>query len=201
MNTYFLELPKAKAIKNIFFQQHLTCMVQKPYAFPLNFQKASKLMWRGATWEKFLLEVKWFDLISLGKISVLIHSAPSLSWWSSKVRSGCPWSVHLRTFDWQTAELLSANKATAVCLACAKPSVWIISRYFGWKLAFQQPSWRRPVGSCVRTTAVGFRSVWKVSVLTLHPPNKKGVSSLSLITFLGKHAEETLNYSGCSFTG
>lgn len=69
--------------------------------------------WRNSFCSNFIL------CYFIGVISAISQKS-SLSWWPSKVRRGCPWSVSLRAFDWQTAELLFAGKAAAVCLACAK---------------------------------------------------------------------------------
>lgn len=116
-----------------------------------------------------------------------------LAWWLSKVRSGYSWCVSLRTFDWQSAELLSAKKAAAVCLACAKtlyvdhfPGIFWLE--IGASATFLETSSRRSM-------CQGHLCWMSVSVESQHfdlPPNWKGVSNLSLITFLGKHAEITL---------
>lgn len=62
-----------------------------------------------------------FHSVGAGGVSSVSHFLSSWSRWPSKVRKGPPpWSVSLRTFDWQAAELLFSPKAVAVCLACAK---------------------------------------------------------------------------------
>lgn len=71
---------------------------------------------------------------SPGGVLTVSHLLSPLSRWPSKVRSGRLWSVGRRTFDWQTAELLSTERA-AVCLACAKkPCTLTICKAFGLEM-------------------------------------------------------------------
>lgn len=82
-----------------------------------------------------------FYFIGGGEISAVSHFLSSLSWWPSKVRSGCLSSVSFRTFDWQTAELLSTKKGLcSVPSKCKNPLRWPFPRHFGWKFVLQQAS-------------------------------------------------------------
>lgn len=114
MNIYFVELSKSRATKSVFFfpdRPHLPSGGESIGWCTIDLQKKPKV-------EKSLLKIIlfcWGDFFC--------QPLFSLPWWPRKVRSGYSWSVSLRTFDWQSAELLSEKKkkAAAVCLACANP--------------------------------------------------------------------------------
>lgn len=116
----------------------------------------------GASIEKFLFEIVLFDFISL-EISTVSHFISALSLWPGKVSRGCPRSVSLRTYDWQTAESLSAEESCRpVPSLCGSPLQRPFPRTLGWKLALQQAFQERSVGApCqgyLHWTSVGVES-------------------------------------------
>lgn len=124
-----------------------------------------------ATIEKFLLEIVCLTLFhwEIFTISLFITS---LSSWSGKVGRGCPRSVSLGTFDWQNAELLSAEESCrSVPSMCKSPLQRPLPRTSDLKLVLQQPSQPRSVGAPCQ----GHLGWMSVSVESQHfdsPPSK-----------------------------
>lgn len=124
-----------------------------------------------ATIEKFLLEIVCLTLFHWEIFTVSLFIT-SLSSWSGKVGRGCPRSVSLGTFDWQNAELLSAEESCrSVPSMCKSPLQRPLPRTSDLKLVLQQPSQTRSVGAPCQ----GHLGWMSVSVESQHfdsPPSK-----------------------------